>query len=87
MASNIAKIRQAIFGHAFPIDGGTTPPSSSKWLPTTGSGNVTASPRHPHWEAVERLLRYSPDTPDPHFALAEIRSPQKGYPNTMAAWP
>ena len=87
MAGNIAKIRRAIFGHVFPINGSTTPLSSLKQPPTTGSGNVTASPRHPHWEAVKRLLRYSPNTPDPRFALMEIRSPQKGYPNTTAAWP
>jgi len=39
---------------------------------------VAASPRHAHWEAVEQLFCYSPHTPDPHFAHAEVSSPQKG---------
>jgi len=59
----------------------TAPPplSSSERPPTIGSGNVAASPRHTHREAVELHPRYSPSTPDLHFAHAEVSSPQKGY--------
>ena len=53
----------------------------------TGSANhkgthvvarVTASPGHTYWEAVKQSFRYSPDTPDLHFAHVEVSSPQKG---------
>ena len=40
-----------------------------------------------HWRAIECLFRYSPSTPNPHLTHAEISSPQKGHPNTMAASP
>ena len=46
-----------------------------------------SQPGHIHWEAVERILRYSPSTPDPHVAHVEVSSPQKGYPNATAASP
>ena len=54
---------------------------------THAVARVAASPRHAHWEAVERLFRYSPHTPDPRFAHAEVSSPQKGHPNATAASP
>src|SRR5260221_10569504 len=86
-AGSMARNWCAILGHAFPIDGSTIPPSSSKRPPTTGSGKCRSQPQHAHWEAVERLLHYSPDTPDPRFAHAEASSPQKGHPNATAASP
>jgi hypothetical protein len=54
---------------------------SPKRPPTTGSGNIAASPGHAHREAVERILRHFPCTHDPRFAHAEVSSPQKGHLN------
>ena len=48
---------------------------------------VATNPVHAHWEAIERILRYSPGILDPRFTHAEVSSPQKGYPNPTAAWP
>ncbi len=47
---------------------------------------VATNPVHAHWEAIERILRYSPGILDPRFTHAEVSSPQKGYPNPTAAW-
>jgi len=87
MAGSIAENRCTILGRVFPFDSGTTPLSSSKRPHTIGNGNVAASPRHAHWEGIERILRYLPDTPDLRFTHAEVSSPQKGHSNATAAWP
>jgi len=45
------------------------------------------APGYAHWEAIEQILHYLPDTPNPRFAHVEVSSPQKGHSNAMAAWP
>jgi len=43
-----------------------------------GVAVLQPSPGHTHWEAVKQPFHYSPDTPNPHFAHAEVISLQKG---------
>ena len=55
MASDTARDWGTILGCAFPSTAAAPPPHPQHGRPPLG-GNVAASPRHVHWEAVERIL-------------------------------
>jgi len=84
-ASSMARNRRAILGHAFPINGSTTPSSLNR-LPTTGSGSVAAG--HTHWETVERILSATSPTHTTRISHTwRSAAHRRAYPNATAASP
>ena len=52
-----------------------------------GAATSQSTRAHPLGGSRADSLRYSPSTPDPRFAHAEVSSPQKGHSNVTAALP